>query len=404
MTRASWAVLAAVALAAQGAWAQEPGSPPAEVPADVAELDELLGEEVAQKGKGPFDFHWTEYGVAAYVRGYATADYSWLHSSEQRDAHGFALEHYHLVVGANVQDRVLAEAQLMYHREELILFYGQVDLRFHELAVLRVGKWLTPFGLYNEYLWPEMVSKFYASSIPTMTQVIPVHHWTEVGAQLRGTWRLAEEVSLDYVVYACNGLEQDDPAWSPGDPGAPGDGGSLAAIAMGGNAEDANDSGKSYGARVGLDAFGVRVGLSHYQGPYSEDGRQHLFAYGAHLLIRWGGLEVGAEGAYVLQERRAARRADRHLRGVFLWVAYRFNDVFGDGLPLDVEPAVGFDWTRLGTGVREDDKRGFYASLGVYPFPRTLPGAVLRVFVFGYDQDGDEVTDNRVVVQAALGF
>ncbi|MBL4849043.1 MAG: hypothetical protein JKY65_26260 [Planctomycetes bacterium] len=367
-----------------------------------ARLEEGLTDDVSSRRTGSFGKYLTQYGIDPYLHAYATFDY--VNFEKKKVANTFDMHYFNLFIGANIRDRIIPELQIEYeHSEEISVRFAQVDIWIHDLLTIRAGLWLVPFGTYNEYLYPEFLSKTPRGPIldGTLRELIPVA-WNDVGVQLRGRYELADDIEINYVAYVANGLEQKDDANTP----LVEDGGSIRAMRK--NFRDQNSGRKSVGGRVGFKGYGLNFGGSVYHGAYTEDGRQEITFFGFDAQYERGGFSAGVEAVYVHQRKRAA--VDLYRKGVYAWVAYRFEGVLGDWVAVDVEPVFAIDWVRLGNKFANNrlekagNRRGYIGGINIYPFPQVLPNLNWRVFYAGYDQNGDEVRDNIFMTQLTLGF
>jgi len=366
------------------------------------DLEALLSEEVGPGTTGSFGRRLTQYGIDLYTHSYVTVDYVYRQTGAPNT---FDLHYFNLFVGANIQNVIVPEMQIEYEHggDDISIRFAQVDIHLHDLLTIRLGQFLTPFGRYNEYLYPEFLSKTPRQPLLNfMGHVIPAA-WSSVGVQVRGALKLGEEREINYALYVVNGLEQKNTSTTT----LASEGGDLRLMRK--TTRDRNNGHKSIGGRIGARLVpGLEVGGSVYYGSYTEDGSQEVTLYGVDATYTAGPLSLGLETAYVHQERRTGH--DLHKRGLYSWVAYRFENVLGDIWSLDVEPVVALDWQHLGLGRdlgeagRQQNIRGFLFGVNLYPFAQTLPNLNWRLFYAHYDNDGKELRDDTFMTQLTLGF
>ncbi|MFH2040935.1 MAG: hypothetical protein ABIJ35_00275 [Acidobacteriota bacterium] len=257
--------------------------------------------------------------------------------------------------------------------EQAWIGFGEADV-----FLVKAGLIPVPFGRYNRINRPYSTLLVEA---PLSVQSFYPHRWTDPGLSVEG--RLA---GFSYALYAGNGLGE-------------------AGILNERPALSDNNTGKSWGGRIGLTLFeSVEVAYSRHTGPYSDDGDRNLRleALDAHLF--WGSLNVQFEwirgqvdnpegyekgsldGGYVLL--RYGRR------GVVPFVSYQMMD-YEDGF--HGSGFTGEDGP--GAGIFSRRRRWAY-GLSYRP----VSGLVLKLEI---DADTDRDTGNRshaVTFQAALFF
>lgn len=353
-----------------------------------SDLDDLLGKQHPSTEFGSFGIRLTQYGVDPYLHGYFSESFAATHDfPTARSASGsrislessFLLSEFAVIVGANIKDTVIPEVQFAYETgtsgsgvdaRAIHLRYGQVDLHLHDLLTIRAGKFLIPFGRYNESLYPDFLFPINRVLLRSFVNIVPVI-WADTGIQVRGRYRIVEDLELNYAAYIVNGLRQSDTSKVAG---VVADGGSIAAMKAN-NDLDVGDGSKTYGGRLGIKAWGVDAGLSVVGGAYTPDDRQYLYLTGYYFYFHWQGFSLGSEGVLCRQE-RAAPNSDLHRRGGFAYMAYRFFEV---PVPIvrhsiDIEPVVAIDYTYLDEGQYSTLYMG---GLQFYFLPEDLPNAKL---------------------------
>ncbi|MFI5069258.1 MAG: hypothetical protein ACHP8A_00090 [Terriglobales bacterium] len=76
------------------------------------------------------------------------------------------------------------------------LEYLQVDYIANPYLTVTVGRFLTPFGIYNERLYPVWIRDLQADPI-----ILPLEHGSSDGAMLRGGFSVAHNLNLNYAGY-----------------------------------------------------------------------------------------------------------------------------------------------------------------------------------------------------------
>ena len=365
---------------------------------DDLDLEKLLELEIGSGGLGSFGRRLESLNVEATLHGYVTFD-AVLYDpfdfdfGDERPA-TFDIHYFNVFVGASMANRLYAEIQLEHeHGEEFAIRFAQLDFRFADFAILRAGLFLTPFGRYNETLYPEYITVLPRGPVvQTMRYIVPVV-WGEVGLQLRGEIELAK-LQLGYMLYVVNGLEQEDDASTP----AIEDGGSVRG--MRGNFRDMNDSDKAVGGRVYLrKPRWFEVGISGYTGAYTEDGEQRLTGVDVDLEFTWNDLLLRTEGAFFWQT-SAAGTIQRW--GTYSRLAYQLNPY--------LRPAAGFDIMRIdGGGLTPESRWQVVGGIDYRPWPESLATTIIRFAISRQYEDlnddgSDDERNDIAVMQLTTGF
>lgn len=383
-------------VALQLACAQLDGGTAESKPADDVSFEALLQAEstlldsVAAGEVGGFGFRLETLNTTVNLHAYATFDYTYFSAANQ---HSFDAHYFNLFVSANIADRVFPEVQLeIEHASQFSARFAQVDVKAFEFLVVRAGLFLVPFGTFNEFLYPEYLSKLPRSPLVlTHANIIPVA-WNEVGLQLRGRKALGRH-SFNYAVYVVNGLEQADA--SPRD-GVVEEGGDIRP--MRGNWLDLANPKKSYGGRLGAEFFDqtVTVGLSGYRGNYTVEADRALSMYGFDVTLQYKGLWVMIEGVRSHQEITApgdpTRLAEVVKQGLYAVAAYKIGEY--------LEPAVGFDRAVIGGPAARNKSRTTFC-LNVYPFPK-INLVTRAAYTLSLADNG--ARDDLFMIQTSIGF
>ena len=227
-------------------------------------LEELMEVDIRTGKPGWFGTQLEQLTIEPYVHGYAAAVYRDYDLNRGRPVDTFDLHYFNVVVGANIEEKIVAEVLLEYEHggDDIAVRYGIIDYKIAEPAILRLGKFLVPMGKFNEFLSPE-----YANKLPDrpkcLWNIVPIV-WAESGAQLRGEYELTSNQSVNYAFYVVNGLEQ-----------SAGEGGDIRKMRK--NHRDSNHRDKAYGGRIGFKpAKELEFGFSYYTGAYTTDGQRNL--------------------------------------------------------------------------------------------------------------------------------
>jgi hypothetical protein len=239
----------------------------------------------------------------------------------------FDATHFNPVFSVRMSDVLSGEMELEFEHGGLGINaeYAMIDLApfgTREL-VIRAGKFLVPFGRFNEQLHPS----FRWSQIDRplmMTEIVPVE-WSDVGVQVRGQIK-SGDLAFDYAAFVANGLNE-----HPGATGAEADEGELGFIAgLRSNLLDSNRD-KGLGARAAItsssgDKSTVSLGVSGYTGRTSPagdpDGPERLTMVDVDAYARQGALFIIAEFAQAFFGSQTLGYYQTFERGAYLQLGY----------------------------------------------------------------------------------
>jgi len=204
-------------------------------------------------------------------------------------------------------------------RLEKEIDYAQVDYIANRYLTVTAGRFLTPFGIYNERLYPIWIRK-----IETVPMIFPIGTGSSDGVMLRGGFSLSRKANLNYAGYFS----------------------SLSTI-------EKLDSDRLTGGRIGLFLPGPRieVGVSFQQLLQEDRSRSLGFHFGwqpniVPVNIRseyaWSGSKGSGywiEAAYRVSQVQRWQNAMRHLEVVARAQQYftgntDFDEASEYGLPL----------------------------------------------------------------------
>lgn len=190
------------------------------------------------------------------VTGYMDWEYIWGEKDDPNPSIGsFDNHHFNPIFLFQMQDNLLAAAEVeIEHGAEIELEYAFISYIWNDYVTITGGKFLVPFGVFNERLHPTWIAK-----VPTRPfsndQVVPVA-WSEAGVMLSGAVGIAAPYSrVNYNLYLVNGLE-----------GVAGD--DMRDLRKEDDRDKKNNN-KAVGGRLGIVPYkGVEIGASAYTGKY----------------------------------------------------------------------------------------------------------------------------------------
>lgn len=346
------------------------------------EFDATIEEDGKEKGKGrvgSFGKRLASISNFVSLNGYVTNEFFY-----KQDAPSTFDNHYfNVFVTGELNDRILAEIQLEYEHggEDIQARYAQIDFKLlpnSDALILRTGKFLTPAGEFNEYLYPEYLNKIINRAY--VNREISPSAWAEVGIQLRGMLNTQDSGALArpyYSLYIVNGLQ-----------GASGDG----IRNLRGNNRDKNDNHKAIGGNLGVEiGENFNVSANYYSGKYSDDGQLGLSIFGFSGHYDNGAVSI--YGAYHMANQELDGGGELKKNGFYIQGAYKF--------PFKLEPMIRYDQIDLDDATNlEGNRQRFTFGLNYHIFQNT-------VIKCNYDiisDDGADIDDNILSLQFAVGF
>lgn len=341
---------------------------------ELLEMDIEKMVELQSSGRGDvgsFGYRLGNNDSKFQIHGYTTNEFI----SQENSVNTFDNHYYNLFVGSSIGSKIFAEIQLEYEHggEEIQARYAQVDYKVDEALIIRTGKFLVPINTFNEYLYPEYINK--AISRPFLNRNITPTAWAEVGLQLRGSFDLSENIKGFYSAYVVNGLEGEE-------------GGDIRS--MRNNHRDRNSDNKAVGGKLGLKTGGFEFSSGIYNGKYTPDGEHGLTIFAIDAGYNKNGFSLRAE---YNSASLGTSLEDINRNGASLTASYIFAK--------KIEPVVRYDYMNWDdeTPVTRDRSRTY---VGInYLISNTMN------FKFGYEfisNDGEEIDDNVLAFQLALGF
>ncbi len=372
-----------------------------------SDLESLLNTEINTGGVGSFGYRLQDLGVQTYLHGYVVTDIAYSpdlspktplttksfsakvlddFSSPKVAPISFDIHYFNIFVGANIKNLVNAEMQIEKEHggDDQQVRFAQLDLLFHPLAIVRLGKFLIPMGTFNEYLYPEYITRGVERPFPLLA-IVPVA-WPEVGAQIRGKYEFGIGQNINYAFYVVNGLEQDDSDPKNGID----DGGDIRKMRY--NHIDANSDDKAFGGRIGARLIpNLDFGVSGYTGGYTIDGKKRLSIFDFDTTYSWEKLSLNGEFVMGLQD---SSKGTEIKQGFYVQAAYRLFDFF--------EPVLQYDTISFSRDTKNNKQR-VTLSLNFFPFAKEIPNLVLKSG-YSYTIQKDNIAPHKIIVQAAIGF
>lgn len=311
------------------------------------------------------------------LNGYATNEF--LYSEDGTNT--FSNHYFNMLASAEISERIFAEIQMEYEYggSQVGARYAQIDYKFNDLFIIRSGKFLVPAGEYNEYLYPEYLSKTTSRAFVN-EEIVPVS-WGEVGVQLRGQLKINGDSSLFrpfYSLYVVNGLKATS--------------NSSNIRQMRGNALDTLSGNFAYGGNIGTEIGSFfNIQFNYYTGDYNPSGDAELTIFGTSLgfdnnkLSIYGALHA-AEQEYEIDEQMNSL----FKYGFYGQLAYKYKNF---------EPVLRYDQIKL-DGTETDDRDRFTFGLNYHFYDNCVIKANYEVI----KNQGVDIKDNLISVQLAVGF
>lgn len=313
--------------------------------------------------------------------GYITNEYF----VPQNGVKTFDNHYFNVFVSSQLNNRIFIEGQLEYEHggEEVELRYAFADYKIEDYLVIRSGKFLVPAGQFNEYIYPEYLSK--TVNRPFVNREISPSAWAEVGIQIRGRFTSNESLTPFYSLYMVNGLSGDSGSGIRG---------------LRGNSRDSqtgNDNtsfGGSFGLDVGKD---ITVSTNYYTGKYTSDGELNLSIFGASFYLDkpnysiWSEVHTANQESYFDIMDPALGNQTLNKLGYYVQGGYMITS--------KIETIARFDSIDL-DGAADDDRSRF--TLGLNYLLATT--AIVKVNYEFVSDDGTNADDNLLGFQLSIGF
>jgi hypothetical protein len=297
----------------------------------------------------------------------------------------FDNHYFNVFISSQLTDKIFIEGQLEYEHggQDIDVRYAYADYKISDALVVRSGKFLIPAGQFNEYLYPEYLSK--TISRAWVNREISPSAWAEVGVQVRGQISTSSELTPFYAAYLVNGLA-----------GASGDG----IRDLRGNMRD-NKTGNlnkavgfSIGTEIGSD---ITISTNYYTGKYTEDNELNVAILGASFYLDkekysiWGEYHMANQESYLDESTPSNGSSTLNKKGFFLQGGYMITE--------KLESIARYDAIDL-DGDLDDNRSRVTLGLNYY----LAKTAVVKVNYELINDDGENLDDNLFGVQLSIGF
>ena len=323
------------------------------------------------------------------VSGYMDWTYSW----QKGKAGTFDLFHFNPIFLFQLEDKLLARAEIEYEHGggEIALEYAQLDFFLNDYVTISGGKFLIPFGVFNQKLHPSWISKVPGRPLAN-DQVVPVG-WSEAGVMASGGVSISGYSKINYALYLVNGLE-----------GAEGD--NIRDLRKEGDDRDVLNNNKAVGGRLGIVPIKeIEIGASAYTGKYDdvEFPKRSLNLYGVDAEFHYKDyLELRGEFNQVDQEITDLSAPDSVgflvKRGYYAQAALKLSPLAVTALN-PVEVAIRFS----GQNFPGEASDKWEVSPGVNYYV-TNTGIIRLFYRFNLEKDAYKVKNNQIILQYAMGF
>ncbi len=335
------------------------------------------GHEQDSKGAvGSFGKKLSQLSSFVSLNGYATNEFLYYETGENT----FNQHYFNLLASAEISERIFAEIQMEYEYggSSLTARYAQIDYKLHDLLIIRTGKFLVPAGEYNEYLYPEFISKTVSRAFVNK-EIVPVS-WGEVGAQVRGQLKLKGDSGIFkpfYSLYIVNGLKSTT---------------SNNIRSMRGNALDTLKGSLAFGGNIGAEIGKTfNIAFNYYTGDYNPTGESNLTIFGTSFAYDDNKLSLYGAAHAAVQEYSSDNMYYEWFKfGFYGQVAYKYKNF---------EPVLRYDQIRL-DGLPTDDRDRITFGLNYHFYENC-------VFKINYElinNQGIDIEDNLFSMQIAVGF
>ena len=167
-------------------------------------------------------------------------------------------------------ERLIVEAELETELEgtetKINLEYIDASYFLNKYVTIRAGKFLSPFGIYQDRLHPQWINKLPSTPLGFNHDASPIGPTTEVGVDVRGNVPLGS-AKMNYSLYLSNGPSLNTSSSEISEIGQ-----------LNYSSAEDNNKNKSFGGRVGLLPFSnssVEIGGSFQVGNVGEKGTEY---------------------------------------------------------------------------------------------------------------------------------
>ncbi len=344
------------------------------------EFDVTIKEEKEERSAtGSFGQQLSKLTSLVNFNGYITNEFKWV---QEKDP-SFDQHYFNVFISAQLTERISVEGQLEYEHagKDIDLRYGFADYKLvGDAIVLRSGKFLLPAGEFNEYLYPEYLTKTVERAY--VNREITPSAWGEVGVQFRGRLaKLSPHVIPYYSVYVVNGLHGEE-------------GADIRSL-RGNDRDQGANANKAVGGNVGLEWKDIKFSVNYYQGKYTNDNELGLGILGTSFymdrdkLSVWGEVHAGNQQIFANEDQTEITSLNK--LGYYLLVGYKVTE--------KLEPIVRYDEIQL-DGTPEGDRQRTTLGLNYH----IAKNAVAKMNYDIIRNGGEDVKDNQFSLQLSIGF
>lgn len=344
------------------------------------EFDVTIKEEKEERSAtGSFGQQLSKLTSLVNFNGYITNEFKWV---QEKDP-SFDQHYFNVFISAQLTERISVEGQLEYEHagKDIDLRYGFADYKLvGDAIVLRSGKFLLPAGEFNEYLYPEYLTKTVERAY--VNREITPSAWGEVGVQFRGRLaKLSPHVIPYYSVYVVNGLHGEE-------------GAGIRSL-RGNDRDQGANANKAVGGNVGLEWKDIKFSVNYYQGKYTNDNELGLGILGTSFymdrdkLSVWGEVHAGNQQIFANEDQTEITSLNK--LGYYLLVGYKVTE--------KLEPIVRYDEIQL-DGTPEGDRQRTTLGLNYH----IAKNAVAKMNYDIIRNGGEDVKDNQFSLQLSIGF
>lgn len=339
------------------------------------------GQVEEQKGRnilGSFGQGLSRQTSFVNFNGYITNEFK----SKEGSTPTFDQHYFNIFISSQLTERIFAEGQLEYEHagQEVELRYAFLDYKVSNAVIIRSGYFLTPAGEFNEYRYPEFLTKTIERAF--INREISPSAWGEVGVQVRGQLGDPNAHAVPfYSLYVVNGLQ--------GESGA-------GIRSLRGNDRDDNDN-KAFGGNFGVDlGSDIRLSANAYSGNYDLDNELNLAIYGLSFYLDkekfsvWGELQAASQQVWDDPDIQTTT-STLNKNGFFLLAGYMLTPKW--------EPVIRYDQINL-DGAPEADRSRFTLGLNYH----MAKNAIAKINYDITSNDGTEIDDNQFSLQVSVGF
>ena len=297
----------------------------------------------------------------------------------------FDNHYFNIFISSQLNEKIFIEGQLEYEHggDDIDIRYAYADYKVSEALVVRSGKFLVPAGQFNEYLYPEYLTKTVNRAY--VNREISPSAWGEVGVQVRGRLASSGNITPFYSAYVVNGLS--------GDSGA-----GIRSLRDNSRDSSTGNDNKAVGGSFGIDlGEDITISTNYYTGKYTLDDELNLSIFGVSFYMDkekysiWGEFHAANQESYNDPTDVTLGSVDLKKNGFYVQGGYMLTD--------KIESIVRYDAIKL-DGSPDDDRSRITLGANYYL-------AETAVFKINYElvsDDGTDPDDNVLGFQLSVGF